>query len=106
MTAGARAIGSTSTMTRLLVPADGPVWLDDFTRSIEQALREARTPGFVVTATGTAASQDITLPRTGIGVDSVTVFENGALRVGDYTIAGRTLTLTAASGATIVIIER
>jgi hypothetical protein len=93
-------------MTRLLVPADGPVWLDDYTRSIEQALREAMTPGFVVSATGTGASQDVTLPRANNSTESLMVFENGALRVGDYTIAGRTLTLTAASGAALVIIER
>lgn len=33
-------------MVRLLLPADGPAWLQSFARSIERALREPRLPEF------------------------------------------------------------
>ncbi len=97
---------STSTMTRLRAPFDGPVWLPELVRSIEQAFRDAATSAPPVTATGTGSSQDIALPEGSLTVDDVLVFEAGVLRSGDYPISGRTLTLTATASAPIVIIKR
>lgn len=92
-------------MTRLIAPANGPVWLPEFVRSIERALRQAMSSGFVVTDTGTGASQDIALPEANLTTSDVLVFVSGAL-VTSYTISGRTLTLTAAGSAPIVILKR
>ena len=92
-------------MTRLRAPFDGPVWLPELVRSIEQAFRDAASNSPPVTATGTGISQDITLPEA-LTVDDVLVFEAGALRSGDYTISGLTLTLTATASAPIVILKR
>ena len=92
-------------MTRLRPPAQAPFWLAEYTRSIEQAFREATKSGFVVTATGTGSSQDITLPESSLTASDVLVFVSGAL-VTAYTITGSTLTITAASSAPISIIQR
>ena len=91
-------------MTRLRAPFDGPVWLPELVRSIEQAFRDAASNPAPVTATGTGASQDITLPEP-LTADDVLVFVSGAL-VTSYTVSGRTLTLTAAASAPIVILKR
>lgn len=93
-------------MIRILVPAEAPAWLYDYTRSVEQAIRDASNVGFVVTATGTGASQDITLPVAALQASDVQVFEAGALRQGDYTISGNTLTLTATASAALVVLQR
>jgi len=93
-------------MIKLLIPAGAPLWLADFTRSVEREIRDNTETGFSVTATGAGSSQDVTLPKDNLLPSDVMVFEDGALRWGDYTISGRTLTLTAASSAALVILER
>lgn len=62
--------------------------------------------GFKTTATGTGASQNITLPQS-VVEDDVLVFVNGVYQhpTTDYTIAGTTLTITAGNGLPIVIIK-
>lgn len=53
-------------------------------------------PNFAVAATGTGASQNITLPVSGLAVTSVVVFVNGLAYVTtSYTITGTTLTVTS-----------
>jgi hypothetical protein len=60
-----------------------------------------------VTAVGTGASQDITLPESGLLPQDVLVFVNGSRwNISEYTIAGTTLTLTTnASGDTIEVVK-
>lgn len=93
-------------MIRLQAPSGAPLWLTEYTRSIEREIRDNTASGFVVTATGTGGSQDIALPKDNLIATDLQVFEAGALRWGDYTVSGRTLTLTAAPSAALVILER
>lgn len=57
-----------------------------------------------VTATGTGASQNITLPETGLATSDVLVIVEGMTQgLSDYSITGTTLTLTAPNTSDIVI---
>lgn len=60
-----------------------------------------------VAATGTGASQNLTLPET-VGVNDVLVFVNGLQQepTTNYTISGTTLTITATNGLRIEVYSR
>lgn len=83
-------------MTRLLVPADGPVWLDDYTRSIERGLREAIAAAEA--GGGGGGSGTVTAIDTGTGLTGGPITTTGTIALantpvtpGSYTLANITV---------------
>jgi len=105
-----------SSTTRGVVPASGSATADYYLRADGTWAVPPGSGGGTgnafqwaspVTATGTGASQNITLPESGLSKQAVIVKVNGIVQhTSDYTISGSTLTLTTNSvGAAIEIIK-
>lgn len=88
-----QAGGSTYIMIRLVPPANAPVWLPEYTRSIERNLREASASPFVsrsITASGTASTDDyLILVNANAGAVTVTL-PAAASSVGAYLVVKKT----------------
>lgn len=73
-----------------------------------QTVSAGASSGFNVSAAGTGASQNVTLPSTVSAASEVYVFVNGLLQepINDYTVSGTTLTITTDNSGDEIYISK
>ncbi len=107
----ANAVTSVASLTGAISATDlkgalalSPADISGLTAILADKVSKSESTWSPVTATGTGSSQNITLPQTGLSPSHVMVTITGIVQdTTEYSISGTTLTMTAPSGAGIMV---